>query len=153
MRKIYLILFCSWFFSCVKISHEEYHSFSEKLWKSDSVVTFNYNVKDTINKYDLILKIRHTIDYEFQNLFLFLSEDKNKDTVEFMLANKEGRWMGKGVSDVREAEYVLEKGKVFSKKGAYILKVEQAMRYGDKEKIDNLQHILDIGLIILDHNE
>ena len=138
MRKTELFFVCLVFFSCGKKPHEEYYSFNEKHWNSDSIVIFKYNVHDTINKYDLILKIRHTINYEFQNLFVFLREEEKKDTVEVIFATKEGRWLGKGLSDVREIEYILEKGKIFPKKDEYKLTLEQAMRYGPKEKIENL---------------
>ena len=113
---------------------------------------FKYTISDTTIKYDLSLKIRHTIDYEFQNLFFFL-EDIKKDTIEIILASKNGKWLGSGISDVREVEYVFDKNRIFSKKGEYKIRVEQAMRYGPKDKIENLEHILDIGLIVSEHHD
>ena len=93
------------------------------------------------------LNIRHTVDYNFQNLFLFLGED-TQDTVEIILANKSGKWRGSGISDIREIEYVFETQRDFTKRGEYGLSVEQAMRYGELNKIECLNHILDVGLIV-----
>tara|TARA_X000000368_G_scaffold379244_1_gene334170 strand:+ start:12124 stop:12552 length:429 start_codon:yes stop_codon:yes gene_type:complete len=139
-------------FSCINNTHKEYHSFNNNTWNTDSAAVFKYTISDTIIKYDLSLKIRHTIDYEFQNLFLFL-EDIKKDTVEIILASKNGKWLGSGISDVREVEYVFDKNRIFSKKGEYKIRAEQAMRYGPKDKIENLEHILDIGLIVSEHHD
>ena len=96
--------------------------------------------------------VRHTVDYEYQNLFLFLSGDLN-DTIELELADKIGKWKGSGLSDIREFEYLFAKNKVFSKKGNHSINIEQAMRFGAKEKIQNLEHVSDIGLIIRKQND
>jgi hypothetical protein len=77
----------------------------------------------------------------------------NRDTVEIILADKNGKWLGRGVSDLREFDFLLEKGKYFSKNEKDILFIEQAMRYGPLEKIIDLNHISDIGLIITESDE
>jgi gliding motility-associated lipoprotein GldH len=115
-------------------------------------VVFQYTISDTTKLYDFSLKIRHTVDYEFQNLFLFLEGEK-KDTIEIILSNKSGKWLGTGICDVREFEYIFDKEQFFTKKGKHELKIEQAMRYGSVEKIENLEHVLDLGLMIRRHND
>ncbi|MEC7863768.1 MAG: gliding motility lipoprotein GldH [Bacteroidota bacterium] len=152
MRNSLLLFFSIIFSSCGNPPHEDYHSFGDLGWSADSIVEFKYSVADTIKKYDLSLKIRHTVEYEFQNLFLFLGGG-NKDTIEIILANKNGKWLGSGVSSIRELEYVFDTERVFSKKGDYKLRLEQAMRYGPADKIENLEHILDVGLIVSEHND
>ena len=54
---------------------------------------------------------------------------------------------------MREVTYILEKERCFQKKGEYNLDLEQAMRYGSEQKIVNLKHILDVGLIVVEHND
>ena len=138
--------------SCGNNIYENYHSFNYAGWNTDSIVKFRYTVTDTINAYDLRLKIRHTVDYNFQNLFLFLKDEK-KDTIEIILANKNGKWTGSGISNIREVEYVFDRKRHFKKKGEYSLSVEQAMRYGDLHEIERLDHILDVGLMVSKNNE
>ncbi len=152
MRNYYIILCATLFFSCRSNIQESYHSFNHNEWNSDSIVTLKYNIYDTTKRYNLSLKIRHTVNYEFQNLFLFLKEEKC-DTIEIMLANKNGEWLGNGIGDVREAEYVLYKKRRVKKRGEHIISVEQAMRYGALKRIENLEHILDIGLIVYADND
>ena len=152
MRNSPLFFFAIILLSCGNTTYENYHSFNHNEWNTDSIVIFNYTIADTTKKYDLSLKIRHTIDYEFQNLFLFLGETK-KDTIEITLSNKNGKWLGSGICDVREVEYFFDKERNFTKKGKYEIRIEQAMRYGSAEKIENLEHVLDIGLMVFEHND
>ncbi len=152
MYNYLFLLLCVFLFSCGNTTYENYYSFSDKQWNTDSVVSFKYTISDTTKSYDLKLKFRHMVNYEFQNLFLFLEGNK-KDTVEIVLSNKNGKWLGSGVCDVREVEYVFSEDVVFIKAGMQELQIEQAMRYGSVEKIENLGNVLDIGLIILETDE
>lgn len=148
-----IFLIAAIFFSCNnKTTYEEYYTFPKTGWGSDSIIKFEYFISDTTITYDMSLKIRHTVDYDFQNLFVFLGPKAN-DTIEIFLANKRGEWLGRGVSDVREVEYVFAREKTFLKSGKHQQNVEQAMRYGHLDRIENLQHILDLGLIISENNE
>ena len=136
------------FVSCGRsIVFEEYISFENQKWNADSTVFFNYSVSDTVSKKTIKIKLRHTVDYEFQNLFLFIETDR-KDTVELMLADKEGMWLGIGIGDVREFEFEYQNASLFSKKGNYSFKVEQAMRYGVAEKIQVLNNIISVGISV-----
>ena len=136
------------FISCdSSIVFEEYKSFEDQKWNSDSVAFFNYSVLDTTTRNTIKINLRHTVNYEFQNLFLFIETDV-KDTVELMLADKEGMWLGGGFGDVRDFEFEYQKAKLFSKKGNHSFKVEQAMRYGVAEKIQVLNNIIAVGLSI-----
>ena len=136
------------FISCdSSIVFEEYKSFENQNWNTDSVAFFNYSISDTISKNTFKIKLRHTVEYEFQNLFLFIETDV-MDTVELMLANKDGMWLGSGIGDVREFEFDYQNGKLFSKKGIYSFKIEQAMRFGVAEKIQILNNVIAVGLSI-----
>ena len=152
MRNTICIFLLFVFFSCDKTVYESHNSFEEKSLNTDSVITFNYNISDTLNSYEMSILVRHTVDYEYQNLFLFLSGDLN-DTIELELADKIGKWKGSGLSDIREFEYLFANNKVFSKKGNHSINIEQAMRFGAEEKIQNLEHVSDIGLIIRKQND
>ena len=147
MRTLVLIGTIAMFISCNNSIFNDYKTFENQTWNSDSIIIWDYSVIDTISKNQLVIKVRHTTDYEFQNLFLFVKAEKT-DTLELLLANKEGKWLGKGVGDVREIEVVYRKDKVFPKKGNFTFEIEQAIRYGKLEKIQNLNNIKAIGLSI-----
>ena len=153
MRTLALIGTIVMFISCdSSIVFEEYKSFENQNWNTDSAAFFNYSISDTISKNTIKIKLRHTVEYEFQNLFLFIETDV-MDTVELMLANKDGMWLGSGIGDVREFEFDYQNVKLFSKKGIYSFKIEQAMRYGVAEKIQVLNNVLAVGLSIEKQNE
>ena len=153
IRTLALIGTIVMFISCdSSIVFEEYKSFENQKWNTDSVAFFNYANSDTTSKNTIKIKLRHTVEYEFQNLFLFIETDV-MDTVELMLANKEGIWLGSGIGDVREFEFEYQNAKLFSKKGNYSFKIEQAMRYGMAEKIQVLNNVLAVGISIEKQND
>ena len=153
IRTLALIGTIVMFISCdSSVVFEEYKSFENQNWNTDSAAFFNYTITDTTSFNTVKIKLRHTVEYEFQNLFLFIETDVI-DTVELILANKEGMWLGSGVGDVREFEFEYQNAKLFSKKGNYSFKIEQAMRYGVAEKIQVLNNVLAVGLSIEKQNE
>jgi len=148
-----IFVFAVIFISCNNnIVFDDYKTFENQTRNADSIIVWSYSVIDTISKNQLVIKVRHTTDYEFQNLFLFIKAEKT-DTLELLLANKEGKWLGKGIGDVREVEVVYRKDKVFPKKGNFTFEIEQAMRYGELEKIQHLNNIKAIGLSIQKQDE
>ena len=64
-----------------------------------------------------------------------------KDTVNMLLAEPDGRWIGKGTGKLRELRLLYRKQVVFSEPGEYTFSLEQAMR---REKLP----VTDIGLRI-----
>ena len=147
MRNFYLLFLTISLISCDNTVYENYYSFENESWNSDSLKSFDFEIIDTLATYSLSLNVRHSINYEYQNLFIFVSGEVN-DTIELMLADKNGKWKGSGISDVREFTHSLKKEKTFSKKGKHSINIEQAMRYGVSEKIQHLPNILNVGLII-----
>ena len=149
---LYSIVFYCILSACENNTFKNYYSFENGIWNTDSVVNFTFPINDTTKYYDISLKIRHTVYYEYQNLFLFL-DNLSQDTIEIMLAEKSGKWLGKGINDIREFEFLLEQKKQFFELKKYTLSVEQAMRYGNLEKLRDLNHILDLGIIVEKHHE
>ena len=126
----FLGLFFLLIISCSKeIIFEEYKFFENQIWNYEKGVFFNYLVVDTISQNKVIIKVRHTTEYEFQNLFLLIDSEGVRDTVELKLADKEGSWLGSGIGDVREHEILYKKNMIFSQKKKIIFEVTQAMRY------------------------
>ena len=145
IRIVLISLFTVLFFSCsTKKSHEKYHHFSDQSWCTDSIVSFEFNHLDTTKNYNLWLNIRHTVNYQFQNLFVFTYLENKKDTIELKLANKQGKWFGSGLSHIREYNCLIQKN--YKPIQTFEIKIEQAMRYGGKRKIESLKHITAVGV-------
>jgi len=153
-RNLVLIIITLLFFSCnTDTVFEDYKNFPNQEWHTDSLVKFEYFVEDTIKKHKIILKIRHTVDYEFQNLFLFFYSNFSKDTIELLITDKQGKWIGNGVGDIREVEIIFEDEKSYIKKEKQTFMIEQAMRYGPNNSIIKLNYIDAVGLSITKENE
>ena len=143
---VFIIFFAM---SCKNDQKEEYyHIFENKEWNTDSIVRFEAENIDTSSTYDLYAMIRHTTNYRFQNLYLFTEIQGKKDTLEIILSEKNGKWNGRGFGDVKELKIKIANNTSFSQGLMDDISFEQAMRYQDLEKINELQEILAIGITI-----
>lgn len=120
-------------------------------WDRAFTPEFTFMVTDTVQRHDLYVDIRHTGDYPFSDLFLFVDlygpGDRHlRDTVECLLADPEGRWYGRGTgfifADRLEAHVLYKHGNRFPVPGKYMVKLEQAMR------TERLAGVIDVGLSV-----
>jgi gliding motility-associated lipoprotein GldH len=147
MKKIFLLVFAGiTILSCDKQKvYEEFMPIEGKTWSSKNVLKFNVNIKDTVASYHVLISVRNTGEYEFSNLFLFVTASSPngnivRDTVEIILADERGKWLGKGAASVYTLYYPYQQNIRFPVSGIYQFDVEQAMWVRD------LKHINDIGL-------
>ena len=148
MRIIFVFLSLLLLVCCNTNTESSYSVFEEDSWHADSIITLNHSVVDTITKQNLYLKIRHTTDFEYQNIFLFVDFQEKRDTIEVTLSEKNGKWLGSGFGDIKEVEYCFAKEVIFNSKKTSNVTVEQAMRYGDQPVITNLKGIIALGINI-----
>ena len=148
MRIIFVFLSLLLLVCCNTNTESSYSVFEEDSWHADSIITLNHSVVDTIIKQNLYLKIRHTTDFEYQNIFLFVDFQEKRDTIEVTLSEKNGKWLGSGFGDIKEVEYCFAKEIIFNSKKTSKVTVEQAMRYGEQPVITNLKGIIALGINI-----
>jgi gliding motility-associated lipoprotein GldH len=130
--------------------YDENISFENTNWDRNKPVSFKIEISDTISQNQFFINIRNTTDYKYSNLYLFIRTqlpDGNisKDTVECILADINGKWLGNGLGSLKENNILLKNNLVFPETGTYIFEFEQAMR------VENLQGIADIGIRIEKH--
>jgi len=124
---------------------EQFHSISDFRWKSTEPVNFNVNISDTLSSHNVYISIRNSGQYEFSNLYLFvtaISPDGSqiRDTAEIILADDHGKWLGKGSAAVYTSYYPLRTNIRFPVRGIYRFNIEQGMW------MKELEHISDVGL-------
>lgn len=99
-------------------------------WNMDSVVTFSVPITDTVTPYDILLHIRHTDAYAYQNMWLFVETQHatraTRDTIEIYLADDRGHWLGNGRTTV-DMPVLLKENFVFTD-SLYTLSICQGMR-------------------------
>ncbi len=120
-------------------------------WHRDLKPEFAFQMDDTVTRHDLYIDIRHTGDYPYSDLFLFVDlhgpDGRHlRDTVECLLADPTGRWYGKGTgfifADRFEAHVLYKLGNRFPAAGLYHIRLEQAMR------TEELPGVLDVGISV-----
>lgn len=125
--------------------YDERISIENNSWFKDDLARFEVAIDDTMQAYDFYVNIRNTTDYRYSNLYIFLNtrfpnNNMSRDTIEFVLADIEGRWLGKGWGAVKESSILLSRNMRFPLKGNYEFKIQQAMR------VDTLNGISNVGI-------
>lgn len=121
--------------------------FDEGKWSREYKVMFDYEVSEEEAPYDIYLYFRHTAKYPYENIYFFIetiSPDNKyaKDTAQMILADKKGRFLGKGIGDIFDYEFKFKEGIKFPVSGKYSIQVEQAMR------IETIEEVTDFGIRI-----
>lgn len=76
--RIALLLIISSFFliGCQRNTvYSRYESVPMTGWRIDQPVTFDFTIEDTTALYQVLLHIRHTEAYPYQNMWLFVGTD------------------------------------------------------------------------------
>lgn len=137
------------FTSCDQANlYDENKPIDNRTWNYSNPVKFQVDINDSKAKYDIYVRIRHTPEYKYSNLFFLLHQTGNKlkDTAyrhEVKLAELDGRWLGNSAGSLFNTEFKAEENFIFPDTGIYSFTVEQNMR-------DNpLKNISDVGLKII----
>jgi gliding motility-associated lipoprotein GldH len=144
LKFIFLVGFAIWLQACNYNSlYDENISIEEKGWYKDDLATFEVAVTDTLQSYNFYINIRNTVDYRYSNLYIFMNtkfpnNNVSRDTLEFILADIEGKWLGKGWGAVKENAVLISAGMRFPLKGYYEFKIQHAMRQDTLKGIKNM---------------
>jgi gliding motility-associated lipoprotein GldH len=126
---------------------EEYKEIPKGTWNKDEPLTFEVEIKDTLTAFDFYINLRHSTEYPYSNIFLFLHtkfpyNKFAKDTVELTLADPAGAWLGTGAGNLRDNNILLKRNVRFPFTGIYKFELYQAMR------VDDLPFVTDAGIRI-----
>ena len=116
-------------------------------WKRAQVIHLEVDITDTITKNNFYINLRNGNKYAYNNIFLFVTSrlpngHTNRDTMEILLADAQGKWLGKKTGDIIDNRVPIKRGVVFPMSGKYSFDIEQGMRD------ENLKDIYDVGLRI-----
>lgn len=123
-------------------------------WERNDIKKFTFEQKDTVGKYDVLIRLRTNEQYPFSNIFLIVKtygpDDQTMiDTVQYVMANPDGTLMGDGFTDTKLSDLYFRENYKFKTQGVYKLEVEHAIRNADDvDGISSLEGITDVGLKI-----
>jgi gliding motility-associated lipoprotein GldH len=140
-----VILLAGMFTSCRhNIVYSEFISIPSGEWSIDSLPRFDFAIEDNKTSYDIILHVRHTERYPYQNMWLFVQDNRqHSDTIEFYLADDRGRWLGDKHHGFIEMPVLYESNYHFPDTGKYCILVQHGMR----DSV--LCGVMDIGVEIV----
>ncbi len=114
-------------------------------WAAEDTLHFNVPISDTSKAYNVLIHIRNQKIYQYSNLWLFIEAtaptgQTHSDTLEVLLADTEGNWLGKGIGNVNTllTPYLEQVG--FRYRGIYTFSITQGMRNR------NLEGMINVGL-------
>lgn len=121
-----------------------------KIWEIQHNISFEVTVEDTMSSYDFYIDLRNDGTYPYSNIFMFVnttfpSGKTARDTVECILADPSGRWLGKGIGDIWDNHILFKDHVHFPNAGTYTFEFEQGMREPE------LKGVLDLGICIEPH--
>jgi gliding motility-associated lipoprotein GldH len=129
---------------------DQYQYVENGNWAKEQNYYFTFEIKDASVPYNVSVSIRNNNMYPFQNLWLFIDDEQPfgpllRDTIECMLANDYGKWLGKGVS-IYETSFLIKKAYYFPIEGEYTFSLRQGMR------AKSIPGIEEVGLRVEKHN-
>jgi gliding motility-associated lipoprotein GldH len=115
---------------------DDFHKIPDNSWHWDQEIQFPVNMADTSSIFNILIQLRHTTDFPLSNLYMFVnvrgpSGQEMKDTINFILSQNNGKWIGKGIGNIREIAYMYKRNTKFPEAGEYLFSIEQAMRLPD----------------------
>lgn len=116
-------------------------------WQYGDVKNFEVDIIDAASNYNLFVNVRHTDQYNFNNLWLIITttypdSTTRQDKVNIELSESDGNWTGTCVDGICYNSILVQSDFTFPQKGNYTFAIEQDMR------INPITEILDIGLKI-----
>lgn len=117
-------------------------------WNKKSEQKFDFEITDAGHPKNIIFVVRNNNDYPYSNLRLIVNFLNNKtgkkdvDTLNYVMAEPNGNWIGKGFGETKEVLFQYKLDYRFPENGKYSIGVIQAMRS------DNLPGIEDFGIKI-----
>lgn len=143
-----VLLFVLFFSSCDKNRiFDDYKGIPDNNWSSSNVIKFEVDIADIETPTNFYINVRNADGYPFNNLFLFIKTTfpdgkMSNDTLECILADENGKWLGSGMGDIYDNQIPFKKNVRFPTAGKYTFEIQHGMR------TDIIPLIMDIGLRI-----
>ncbi len=123
--------------------------FPERYWIFNNPATFDFEITDADQKYDLLVNVRNSAEYKYQNIYLqYYLEDESGRLISKELKNVQlfnaitGVPLGTGLGDLYDIERPFLEDYQFQKAGKYSFRIDQFMRQ------DSLPEVLSVGFRI-----
>lgn len=119
----------------------------DNVWNVNNTVKLQVEITDTINPTNFYVNVRQSEGYPYSNIFLFIKTQfpngqQSNDTLECILADEKGQWLGSGMGDIYDNQIPFKRNVRFPVAGTYTFEFQHGMR------VEDLPLIMDVGLRI-----
>ena len=119
----------------------------DNLWNVDTIVKLEVDIVDTATPANFYINVRNAEGYPYSNIYLFIKTkfpngQQSNDTLECILADEKGQWLGNGMGDIYDNQIPFKRNVRFPVAGRYTFELQHGMRLKD------LPLIMDVGLRI-----
>lgn len=134
--------------------YSEFQALDGGSWQRGNIKEFKISDLEANQNYQMYINVRNDNTYPYSNLFLITELEYPDgatyvDTLEYVMANADGTWLGKGYGSIKENKLWYKENINFPVKGVYIVRIEHAMRKnGTVDGIVELPGITDVGVEI-----
>lgn len=131
-------------FSCSESPHyEKTYSFDNKTWEQNISLKHEVDIQDIDKEYDIILSLRTTTDFKYNNLWVFMKVtapdgSTGREPFEFKISNPDGSWIGTKTGTIVETPLHFRRRKL-PMKGKYTFELEQGIT---ESKVDEILDVI-----------
>jgi len=148
INNICLILLPFIFTACEGFQYDEKKNIPDAVWAYGDLMEFNFEISDTLSRYNIYLEVAHDAAFNAQNLYskvyVTFPDAKVRDQlVSLELADNRGEWLGKCTSKNCTRRIPFMPNAAFDQIGKYKLKFEQFTRQDKVKGIKSLRLIVE----------
>tara|TARA_E500000178_G_C16722951_1_gene618024 strand:- start:49 stop:531 length:483 start_codon:yes stop_codon:yes gene_type:complete len=153
IKAIFLIASMLLLVGCTSQGELLFEELPKEGWQQDQWVEFSYTNRLPKKYASLDWILRHDDDYPFSNIHLIVAWRnpkgvENSDTLSYLLAKPDGRWLGKGLY-IKEHSLPFMEQFLLDEPGTYQFQVRPAVRATEKLIADKtLPAIHQVGIAI-----
>jgi len=153
IKKVFLIASMFLLVGCSDKGALLFEELPEEGWNQEQWVAFDYTHRLPEKEVSLSWVLRHDDDYPFSNIHFITAWRNPKgvekiDTISYVLAQPDGRWLGKGLY-IKEHLLPFEERFLLDEPGAYQFRIRPAVRTTEKLVAEKtLQGIHQIGIAL-----
>jgi len=144
---IALLVIALSFSSCGdKPVYDEFKSVNDSVWTYSQKMDFPVQIDDASSLFDFKLVVRVTTEYEFNNMWVFLTTttpdgQSSREPFEIQISYEDGSWVGEKSGTIVESTLLFNRRKL-PETGVYTFTVEQGI------VDEKLNGVLDVGFIV-----
>jgi gliding motility-associated lipoprotein GldH len=127
--------------------YEKDYDIVKQTWLYKDSLDFGFEIKDTMQIYDIVLHVKHKTSYPYQNMYTkiatsFPNGKRIEQILSIELAESSGKWNGKANAEYSDFRLAIQPGAYFNMAGKHTITLYQNMR------VDSLQGLEKIGISI-----